>query len=163
MVEISHTNSQSVKLGLSGSDSNGLAGMCIRNNTTALCSPCLWEPYSSTKVWIFPSGDGAKTVYVEYQGCCRECSPVYSHSIMLDATAPVDGVVSAVPGDSQVFLNWSGFSDARSGITTYALVFSTIDHPPIALRRQRSIREQALHTRTHIDERHHVSLPRLCR
>ena len=124
-----YTNSQSVKLSLNGSDSNSLAGMCIRNNTTALCS-LLWEPYSSTKDWIFPSGDGTKTVYVEYQDTAGNVSAVYSRSIILDATAPVDGVLSAAPGDSQVSLNWSGFSDAGSGIVAYSLVFSTSDSPP---------------------------------
>ena len=71
-----YANSASVTLKLA---SPGATQMCIRNNTFASCA-FLWEPYSSTKAWTFPSGDGTKTVYVEYQDGAGKVSALYSDS-----------------------------------------------------------------------------------
>jgi len=37
-----------------------------------------------------------------------------------DATAPVDGTLTATPGDTQVVLNWTAATDAHSGLTSPA-------------------------------------------
>ena len=52
-----------------------------------------------------------------------------SDSIVLDATVPIDGTLSAAAGDSQVSLGWSGYSDATSGIQYYTLYYSTSGYP----------------------------------
>ncbi len=48
-------------------------------------------------------------------------------SIGLDATVPVNGAVTATPGPmaGQITLNWSGFTDALSGIDRYKAVYAT--------------------------------------
>jgi hypothetical protein len=49
----------------------------------------------------------------------------FAASLILDTTAPSNGTVVPAPGDTQVTLNWSGFSDAGSGIDSYRVVFAT--------------------------------------
>jgi len=57
------TNSTSVTLTLSCSDSTGCSQMCISN--TSACSS--WESYSATKPWTLTSGNGTKTVYAWFK------------------------------------------------------------------------------------------------
>jgi uncharacterized repeat protein (TIGR02543 family) len=40
-----------------------------------------------------------------------------------DPSAPVDGILTATPGNSQIALSWSGFADPASGIASYRLVY----------------------------------------
>jgi hypothetical protein len=53
----------------------------------------------------------------------------YTDTIVLDTTAPVNGTLTATPGSGQITLNWSGFSDASSGIGSYKLVYATGSAP----------------------------------
>ena len=46
-----------------------------------------------------------------------------------DITPPIDGTLSATPGNSQVSLSWNGFSDQGSGIASYKLVSSPVSSP----------------------------------
>ena len=50
---------------------------------------------------------------------------VHKGPFYIDGTAPNDGALSATPGDAQVSLSWSGFSDGTSSINSYNLVYST--------------------------------------
>jgi hypothetical protein len=120
------TNTTGVALTLSAADPAGVTHMCVSN--TDSCSS--WETYATSKPWTLVSGDGSKTVYALFRdGLGNENTTPYSGSITLDATDPVDGTLSAAPGDTEVSLSWSGFSDATSGIAGYALVFSTTGTP----------------------------------
>ena len=56
-------------------------------------------------------------------------SPAASAQIVLDATVPRDGALTAIPGGGAVALNWSGFTDATSGLKTYRLYYSADDFP----------------------------------
>ncbi len=46
-----------------------------------------------------------------------------------DTAAPVDGTLTATPGNAQVALSWSNFTDVISGIASYKLVYGTTPIP----------------------------------
>ncbi|MBI4691323.1 MAG: hypothetical protein HY754_13825, partial [Nitrospirae bacterium] len=56
-----------------------------------------------------------------YKNTLGNVSTAASDSIVLDTTSPIDGTLTATAGNAQVILNWSGFSDATSGIGSYKL------------------------------------------
>ena len=59
-------------------------------------------------------------------------SAVHKGPFFIDGTPPVNGTLAATPGNSQVSLSWSGFSDVLSGLAatkTYRLVFKTTTYP----------------------------------
>ena len=100
-----------------------------------------WETYAASKSWTLPPGDGTKTVYVWFRDSAGNVTAIpYSDGIVLDATAPVDGTLVATPGDGQVSLAWSGFSDATSGVGGYKLVFSLSGTPASCRAAPRFIR-----------------------
>lgn len=116
-----YTALTSVTLTLSASDLSSVSQMCVSNTT---CSS--WETYATSKSWTLSSGDGEKTVYVWFKdGAGNINTTPYSDSIILDTTSPSDGILSSTQGDAHVSLNWSGFSDAVSGIKGYTLVYDT--------------------------------------
>jgi len=53
----------------------------------------------------------------------------YSDTIVLDTTAPLNGTAVPTPGDTQVTLNWTGFSDTLSGIGGYSVRFAAGSTP----------------------------------
>ena len=84
--------------------------------------------YSGSAAFTLPSGDGIKTVYAWYKDAAGNVSATASDTIRLDQTGPTNGTLTATPGNAQVSLGWSGFSDCGSGLAgsnTYKLVFST--------------------------------------
>jgi hypothetical protein len=132
----SYTNSTSVTLSLSASDSVGVTGYYLStSSSTPSASASGWTSvtsttnYSSSVSYTLSSGDGTKTIYVWYKDSAGNISSAYSDSITLDVTAPTDGTLTATAGDAQVSLSWSGFSDATSGIASYKLMYSTNSTP----------------------------------
>lgn len=121
-----YTGATAVTLTFSASDSSGVYQMCISNNTN--CSS--WEAYAPTKAWILSARDGTKTVYgwLKDNAGNANASP-FSDSIVLDTTAPSNGILSASVGNAQILLSWSGFSDTTSGIQNYKVVYSTTASP----------------------------------
>jgi len=79
-----YATSTLVALTLSASGS-GVDAMRFSNNGSTWST---WEPYSSSKSWTLPSGDGSKTVYFQYRDQTGYVSPSYSDSIILDTAAP---------------------------------------------------------------------------
>jgi PKD repeat protein len=65
-----------------------------------------------------------RTVHARFMDAAENISAPVSAAIDLDTAAPVDGVLTATGGKNQVTLNWSGFSDALSGIQFYKLYCS---------------------------------------
>ncbi len=85
-----YTNSTSVTLTLSASDTSGVSQMCVSNTTT--CST--WEAYATSKAWTLLTGDGAETVYVWYKdGTGNANTTPYSDSIFLDTVPPQCSVI----------------------------------------------------------------------
>ncbi len=58
-------------------------------------------------------------IYARFFDAAGNPSDMVFDGIILDTTPPVDGTVTATGGDKQVTLDWSGFSDALSGIKSY--------------------------------------------
>jgi hypothetical protein len=59
-------------------------------------------------------------------------SAVHLGPFFIDATPPVNGILTATPGTAKVSLSWSRFSDATSGLSAtnpYRLVYSTSAYP----------------------------------
>jgi hypothetical protein len=80
----SRTSSRSVTLTLSATDpspsGSGVSQMRIRNTQSGLSS-ATWEAYSTTKAWSLSSGQGTKTVYVQYRDGAGNRSAVVTDTI----------------------------------------------------------------------------------
>jgi len=99
-----YTSTTSVILNLSYSDGNG-SGVSQVNIKNSSGSYSGWQPISATKSWSLPSGEGNKTVYVQYMDNMGHTSPEYSDSITLDATKPVSNY-SLSPGSPDGDNSW---------------------------------------------------------
>jgi len=80
-----------------------------------------WETYATTRDANLPAGaDGAKTLYVRFRDAAGNISPIYSDSIIKDATAPTGTILinggAATTTSSNVVLTLSA-TDAGSGVT----------------------------------------------
>jgi large repetitive protein len=117
-----YTQPRGVTLTLTCSDNVTCYQMQFSNDNVTWSNPAA---YTVTKSWNLTAGDGEKTVYVKYRDNVGNWSEIYSDAITLDATPPVNGTLTATVGPAQVTLNWSGFSDALSGIAGYRLVYNT--------------------------------------
>ena len=51
-----------------------------------------WVPYATSRIWMLTSGDGLKTVYVQYRDSIGRVSSSCGDTITLDATAPAGNV-----------------------------------------------------------------------
>jgi Tol biopolymer transport system component len=79
----SRTRSRSVTLTLSATDpspASGVTQMRISNTQSGLSS-APWEAYSTTKAWTLSSGQGTKTVYVQYRDGAENTSAVVTDTI----------------------------------------------------------------------------------
>ena len=87
-----------------------------------------WVPFDATAPYTLPSGDGSKTVFVEYRNGAGAVSAAASHSIILETTPPT---ITKAPAPSfktghlgttsvPISITWSG-TDATSGISHYDL------------------------------------------
>jgi hypothetical protein len=121
------TRNTSAALTLSASDAGGgTVQICVSNSTS--CSS--WAAFASTRSWTLSWGSGTKTVNVWFRDQWGNTTPVpYSDTIVLDTTAPSNGTVAPAPGDTQLTLNWSGFSDAHSGIGGYTVRYASGSTP----------------------------------
>jgi uncharacterized delta-60 repeat protein len=116
------TKTTAVTLTLTASDDTpGAIRMCISNKAT--CTN--WTAFAATKTWTLRTGDGTKTVNVWFRDVWgNESATPYSDTIILDTVAPANGIVTATPGNAQVTLDWTGFTDSGSGIESYKVVFA---------------------------------------
>jgi hypothetical protein len=86
-----YANSTSVTLNLSASDAQtGVYQMHFSNDGSTWTA---WEAYAVSKLWTLTSGDGTKTVYVQYKNNAEMTSATYSDTIILDGTAPTGSIV----------------------------------------------------------------------
>ena len=119
-----YINQTAATLNLSATDAgSGLQSMSFSTNGTIWTTA---EAYATTKAWTFPTGDGAKTVYVKFQDKAGRWSAAVSVAVTMDTVKPTGTIninSSALYAASQtVTLNLSG-TDASSGISTMS--FST--------------------------------------
>jgi PKD repeat protein len=80
----SFANSTTVKITLVTSDTLGISNMSFSNDNNNWSS---WQAYANDTTWTLPSGDGAKTVYAQYNDTSGN-SIVVSASTTLDTTPP---------------------------------------------------------------------------
>jgi Subtilase family len=107
-----------VTLAITASD--GVKTMCVSN--TASCSSFI--AFAPTKTWALATGDGTKTVYVSLKDAAGNVTKV-SDTIVRDAKAPLNPVLTATAGNTKIDLSWTEGSDAASGVASYKVVFAT--------------------------------------
>ena len=120
----SYTKTADVLLSITASTS---LQMRLSNNSDF--SGATWENVLATKSWTLVTGDGVKRVYAQFKDATANLSPPVSAQIVLDTTVPQGGSLTATPGAGAVALNWSGFTDATSGLKTYRLYYDANDFP----------------------------------
>jgi hypothetical protein len=85
-----------------------------------------WVPFTATSSFTLPSGDGSKTVFVQYRNGAGAISATASDAITLDTTKPTI-LMSPAPSFKKVqlgttavpiLITWSG-ADAGSGVNHY--------------------------------------------
>lgn len=105
------TDNAAVTLTLAATDSDGtLTDMQFSNDGSTWSG---WESYATSKAWTLSSGNGTKTVYVQFRDAAGHVSTSYSDTIGYDITAPAT-TINAVAGNTY-------FSDNFSGIKTFTL------------------------------------------
>jgi hypothetical protein len=116
------TRTPTVSFTLSASDASGVASMCVSTATT--CTT--FVPFATSGSVTLATGDGTKTVRAWLRDALGNTTftPV-SATTVLDTVAPTGGAAVATRGIGRVDLALSGFTDARSGLARYRVVFST--------------------------------------
>ena len=118
-----YTISTSVTLTLTSTDdASGVREVRFSNDGVWDDEP--WEVPAATKDWALLSGDGIKTVYVQYVDNAGLVSQSYSATITLDTTSPAIIITSPSPGyeikSSTITVTWAG-SDGTSSVSHYEI------------------------------------------
>ena len=113
---LAYANSTSVSIGMNvGDGETSVTEMRFSNDGSSWSA---WEPFSGTKSWTLPSGDGLKTVYAEFRNTVS-MTTVITDSIYLDTAPPTTSASSPSSTTSTSFsVSWSG-SDALAGVDSY--------------------------------------------
>jgi hypothetical protein len=113
---LAYANSTGVTVNINVADGDTtVTEMRFSNDGTAWSA---WEPFSSSKSWTLPSGDGTKTVYAQFRNTVG-LTATLSDSIILDTAPPTTSASSPASSESTAFtVSWSG-SDGSSGIADY--------------------------------------------
>ena len=132
---VSAVASSAVTLSLSATDAVGVTGYFVATTSNApTAATAGWTPvigttnFAASVAYTLPAGTSTRTVYAWYKDAAGNVSSGTSASILIDQTAPGNGIVMASPvGATQVNVSWSGFSDADSGINgaSYKVVSAT--------------------------------------
>lgn len=84
-----YTQVRAVTLALAATDvGTGIAQMRLANGSTYGD----WEPYAASKSWTLPTGNGVKTVCVQYKDWAGNISAQYCDTIIYDTVAPTGSV-----------------------------------------------------------------------
>jgi hypothetical protein len=87
-----YTKSTSTTLTLSSYDAgSGISQMRISNDGTFDTE--VWESYLASKSWSLTSGNGTKTVYIQFKDNAENISITYSDDIILDTVKPTGTIV----------------------------------------------------------------------
>jgi hypothetical protein len=85
------TSSRSVTLSLSAADTaNAVTNMRFSWDNVVWYA---WEAYALTRNATLPTGDGTKTIHVQFRDAAGNASPVYTDSILLDQAPPTGSVI----------------------------------------------------------------------
>jgi len=103
----------------------------VKISTASNFADASYQDVASTINYILPATDGAITVYLKYKDQYGNESATYSHSIVLDLTAPATpSSASTVSGNAAISLSWTNptdvdfatikiYRDTTSGFTPY--------------------------------------------
>jgi hypothetical protein len=97
------------------------------SSSTPLVSASGWKASATT--FVFPAGDGTRTLYGWVKDGNKTVSAVSSDTLVIDQTAPVATLTVTGNNTAGVSVTISG-TDGGSGITGYAIVYGTT--PPTA-------------------------------
>lgn len=118
------TIAANVQLNLSASDAlSGVFQMRFSNDNAVWSN---WENYSQSKTWNLQTGDGNKTLYVQYEDYAGLIS-TYKASITIDTTPPI-----AIAGQDQTIMQGNsvifngGESTDNTGVISYTWDFGDI-------------------------------------
>ncbi len=104
--DAAYTNTVSVTLNLAATDAVGVTGYRVADGTDASGASTVavssTTSFSADIPWTLPSGDGTKTVAVQYRDVAGNWSQNYTDSIILDTTPPNSPPVLASIGDKTV-------------------------------------------------------------
>ena len=100
-----YTNSTAATLNLDATDANGIVDYRVAEDSdcsgASLVGPfSATDPFSDDVPFTLSSGDGTKTVCVEYQDVAGNRSTTYTDSIVLDQTDPTIDVSHVADGDN---------------------------------------------------------------
>jgi hypothetical protein len=120
---VEYTNSSSVVLTLSAKDVTSTVAQMHFSDDNITWTP--WEAYSVSKAWTLTTGDGTKTVYVQYVDKAGLNSPIYQNTTKLDTKQPTANADSdqTVKAYVPVVLNASASTD-ENGIASYTWTFT---------------------------------------
>ena len=85
-----YTSTAAVTLLLSATDDSGTVTQMRFSNDNSTWST--WEAYATSKAWTLTSGDGTKTVYVQFKDAVGNVSTTYSDTIILDTALPTGSI-----------------------------------------------------------------------
>jgi prepilin-type N-terminal cleavage/methylation domain-containing protein len=116
------TNSTGVTLNLNATDAVGVTGYRVANGSSASGASTITVTsttnFSANIAWTLTSGDGSKTVAVQYRDAVGNWSNNYTDTITLDATAPTTASVTT-PSNGSVYTTvpspFSGSAADNSG------------------------------------------------
>jgi hypothetical protein len=108
-----------VTVTLSATDASAVTQVCL---SSAL--PCTaWLPYSATKPYALPAGDGNKVVYALFKDTWNNVSvATVQAGIRLDTTLPTEPRPSAVATSRTNTVSWVASTDSGSGVAGYKVV-----------------------------------------
>jgi ABC-type transport system substrate-binding protein len=118
-----YTTSTLAILTLASTDfASGVDKMRLSNDGAWDTEP--WQSFSPFEIWILPSGDGTKTVYVQYGDAAGWVSQSYSDTIVLDTTPPEIAITYPIQHkkvkSSLVTVTWTA-SDETSGTSHFEI------------------------------------------
>lgn len=109
-----------VTLTFAASDGIGIGGIQYRvRNQGDSFTP--WAPFTASRPWMVPAGDGPKVVEVEYRDALLNVAPIVSTTITVDTTPPTGGL--SLPGgdlytsQTVVVFNVTATDGLGSGVT----------------------------------------------
>jgi hypothetical protein len=116
-----YSTDHSVTLNLDAFDgASGVAEMRFIDESTPWTA---WEPYAPGKAWVLPTGEGSKTVFVEFKDSAGNTSNCYDN-IVVDTIAPACSIAinggDATTGEAAVTLDLES-EDSGSGVSEMRL------------------------------------------
>lgn len=109
------TNSRSVTLTLSATDTqNAVTQMRFSNSATGFSTA---ETYAPTKAWTLSTGQGTKTVYVQFADAAGNWSSSFTDTIAFDNIAPaISNVAPSNISSISAVINWTTDEPATSQV-----------------------------------------------